>query len=62
MKIPHRILEKFEESARGVEYGRVTLELHFKQGIPRIAINKEVSFHLTQAEQEELFKGNIFHK
>ena len=56
MNIPPRILEKFGEFARGLELGKAALELHFKQGQPRVVINIDVSFHLTQEEQEGLFR------
>jgi len=55
MNIPPRILEEFGESARGLEFGKTALELHFKQGIPRIVINTQKSFHLTKKEVEGLF-------
>jgi len=55
MNIPPRILEKFGEFAQGLEFGKAALELHFKQGQPRVVINIDVSFHLAQEELEGLF-------
>ncbi|MCL2191656.1 MAG: hypothetical protein FWB79_06695 [Treponema sp.] len=56
MKIPPRILKEFGEFSRGLEFGKAALELHFKQGKPRVVVNAEVSFHLTQEELEEMFQ------
>ena len=56
MKIPPRILEKFGEFSRGLEFGKAALELHFKHGKPRVVINMDVSFHLTQEELEGMFQ------
>ena len=56
MNIPPRILEKLGEFSCGLEFGKAALELHFKQGRPRVVINAEMSFHLTQEELEGLFR------
>jgi len=56
VKIPPRILEKFGEFSRGLEFGKAALELHFKHGKPRVVVNAEMSFHLTQEEMEGLFQ------
>jgi len=56
MIIPPRIISKFDERARGLEFGKVVLELHVKHGDPRIVVCTEESFHLTKEEREGLFR------
>jgi len=56
VKIPPRILEKFGGYARGLEYGCVSLELHLRQGRPRLGIKVDESILLTEGEAAELLQ------
>jgi hypothetical protein len=44
MKIPPMVLEKFERSAAGLDYGSASLTVHVKGGVPRYVIQREESF------------------
>jgi len=57
MNIPHRILKEFSQASRGMEFGKVLLELHVNHGDPRFVINTQKSFRLTKEEREVLFQG-----
>ena len=44
MKTPLYILNKFEQAAKGLDYGEVTLRLSIKMGRPRYIISCEESY------------------
>jgi len=44
MKTPASILENFEKSGDGIDYGSVSLTLFVKQGKSRYVITREESF------------------
>ena len=54
MKIPSRFIEKFELAAQGMEFGSVSIVLHFQHGKPRVEIDRKESLYLTSEELEEL--------
>ena len=52
MNIPLRIMEKIDDATRGLEFGKVVIEIHVKHGDPRIVVSMEESFRLTKEERE----------
>jgi len=54
VKLPPRIIERFEASLDGLEYGDVSLVVHLKKGIPRVEIKRDESFLLSDKEAQRL--------
>ena len=53
MKTPLYILEKFEQSSEGIEYGDVTLKLSIKFGKFRYIVGCEESFIMSSEADTE---------
>jgi hypothetical protein len=44
MKIPDEVLTLLEDNVKGVNFGKICLEISLHDGKPRFRITKEVSF------------------